>query len=313
MNKSLLVLLGFLFLFAGCKEFIEPSLGGKRVNLLGPGDKAESIIYDQTFWWETHDDALKYRLQIVTPKFDSVTKLIADTLMTGNKFPTSLEPGRYEWRVRPENGSSKGDYTTRSFVIYPSSIKEQSVQASLPAAGLITNAGSQRFEWLKLFGAQNYRLQVDNNNFADETKLILNTVTNNLNYIQQIPSDGTYQWRVRAEAGADNSKWSIVRTFIYDITPPAKVVLSAPGNNQTVTKPAKLVWNTFADADKYELKVCKGDTSTVFNNTFPMILTDGSYTLNEGESTMKIFWKVRAIDKAGNKGAYSDFFSFTIQ
>ncbi|MBB6273350.1 hypothetical protein HDF26_003810 [Pedobacter cryoconitis] len=313
MNKTLAVLVVLLFLFAGCREFIEPSLGGKRVTLLGPGDKAESINYDQTFWWETHDDALKYRLQIVSPKFDSVTKFIADTLMTGNKFLASLDPGKYEWRVRPENGSSKGDYTTRSFIIYASSIKEQSVQVTLPGAGFITNAASQRFEWLKLFGAQSYRLQIDNNNFSDENKLVLNTLTTNLNFTQVIPSDGSYQWRVRAEAGADNSKWSVVRTFIYDITPPAKVVLSAPENNQSVSKPVKLVWNTFADADKYELKVCRGDTSTLFNSNFPMTLSAGTYTLNEGESATKVFWKVRAIDKAGNKGAYSDFFSFTIQ
>lgn len=313
MNKKLAVLVVLLFLFSGCREFIEPSLGGKKVTLLGPGDKSESIIYDQTFWWETHDDALKYRLQIVSPKFDSVTRFISDTLLIGNKFLASLEPGKYEWRVRPENGSSKGDYTTRSFTIYVSSVKEQSVQVTLPGTGLITNAGNQRFEWLKLFGAQNYRLQIDNNNFSDETKLILNTLTPNLNFTQLIPADGSYQWRVRAEAGADNSKWSVVRTFIYDITPPARVVLSAPENNQSVSKPVTLAWNTFADADKYELKVCRGDTSTLFNSTFPMTLSSGSYTFNEGESSMKIFWKVRAIDKAGNKGPYSEFFNFTIQ
>jgi len=313
MNKFLYLLVILLFLFAGCKDFIEPSLGGKTVMLLAPGDKVESNNYDQTFWWDTHDDALKYRLQVVSPKFDSVTKFIVDTLTVGNKFLSSLDPGRYEWRVRPENGSSKGEYTTRSFTIYASSIKEQSVQLSLPLTGLLTNKTSQRFEWLKLFGTENYRLQIDNNNFADETKLTLNTVTTNVSYIQQIPADGTYQWRVRAEAGADNSKWSAVRTFTYSTKIPDKVVLSAPGNNLSVPKPVTLVWNTITDAEKYELKVFKGDTSTVFNNTFPMTLSATSYAFTEGVSAVKIFWKVRAIDKAGNKGPYSEFFNFTIQ
>ncbi|MBB6502643.1 hypothetical protein [Pedobacter cryoconitis] len=310
MNKLLTLLVISFFALTGCREFIEPSLGGKTVALLAPGDKLESTIYQQTFWWETHEDALRYRVQIVTPKFDSVAKLIADSVVVGNKLLYSLDPGKYEWRVRPENGSSKGEYTTRSFTIYPSSIKDQTVLVNAPATGLVTGAGNISFEWLKLFGTQNYRLQIDDNNFADETKLTLNAVTANLTYLLKAPAEGTYQWRVRAEAGADNSKWSTVRTFTYDITPPAKVVLTAPGNKQSVAKPVKMLWNSITDADRYELNVFKGDSTIA-----PVVqsLATNTYTYNDGDSTVKIYWKVRAIDKAGNKGAFSDLFSFIIQ
>jgi len=313
MKRNLSILISCLFLLSGCSEFIEPSLGGKTVHLLAPGDELESTTYKQLFWWERHEDALRYRIQIVSPKFDSVATFIMDSVVTTDKFEYTLDPGKYEWRVRPENGSSSGVYTTRSFTIFPSSIGDQQVQLNIPGTGFITGTTDIQFGWLSLFGATKYRLQIDKNNFADENKLTFNVVTSNLSSVQTMTTEGLYQWRVRAETATLNSKWSVVRTFTYDVTPPDKVVLSSPINEQSVTKPVALRWNAPADATKYELEVYNNNATTPINGTFPLTLTSTSYSLTAGEIGEKLMWRVRAIDKSGNKGAYSDYFTFTIQ
>ncbi|MEH3112256.1 fibronectin type III domain-containing protein [Pedobacter terrae] len=229
MKKNINLLVGsVLLLLTGCSEFIEPSIENREIAILAPANKLETNSYQQTFWWDPMADALFYRLQIVEPKFDSVSKMVLDTLIKTEKFVYTMDPGKYEWRVRGENGSSASSYSTRSLEIFPSSLKEQSVQLTVPSSGLYFSKPDVRYEWLKLFGAKVYRLQVDNNNFLDENNMTLNITTDNLGFLQTLSKEGTYQFRVRAENSAENSKWSNVRSFTYDATGPERVLLSTP-------------------------------------------------------------------------------------
>lgn len=313
MNRLLALLCLAVLFCPACKEFIEPSLSKQQISLLAPSDNIETTSYQQTFWWQTHEDALKYRLQIVSPRFDNIQKLLLDTVVKTDKFTYTLDPGKYQWRVRAENGSSQTPYATQSFTIFPASLKDQAVQLVAPANALYVASADVKYDWLKLFGTTQYRLQVDKNNFADENNLTLNVLTDNLTYTSTLPAEATYQWRVRAESAAENSKWSIVRSLVYDVTPPAKVVLTAPGNKQTVAKPVRLTWDALTDADKYEIFVYKSDGIVIYNNTYPQLLTTNSHTFNLGNSGETVAWKVRAIDKAGNKGTFSELFTFTLQ
>ncbi|MDQ0966834.1 hypothetical protein QFZ20_002237 [Flavobacterium sp. W4I14] len=312
--KSIKLFFVFLALFLyGCNEFIEPSLAERKLDLLAPSQGLETSSYQQTFWWEGMPDAIFYRLEVVTPKFDSISKLVLDTLITGNKFVYTLDPGRYEWRVRAENGSSASAFTTRAFTIYPSSLTDQILQVSKPTNGLYANHPEVQYEWLRLFGATQYRLQVDKNNFLDETKLLLNVTTDNLSFLQSLMTEGAFQYRIRAENATQNSKWSPVRNFTYDIIGPEKVTLSAPVNKQVVSRPVKLVWNGQADADRYQVYVYKSDSLTIYNTAYPQLLTATELNFNAGESGESLVWRVRAVDKAGNFGGYSAYYSFTMR
>lgn len=133
-------------LLAGCSEFIEPSIGLREIDLLAPANRLETNSYQQTFWWNPMADALYYRLQVVSPRFDSVSKVLLDTLISKDKFVYTLDPGRYEWRVRGENGSSASAYAVRSLVIYPSSLSDQVLQLSLPSNGLSVSKPQVRYE-----------------------------------------------------------------------------------------------------------------------------------------------------------------------
>lgn len=313
MKKLISLSLLLIVFYSSCKEFIEPSLTNQQIGLIAPANRNESTNYQQTFWWETHEDALQYRLQIVSPSFGNISQLVIDTVVKNDKFIYTLDPGNYEWRVRAENGSSQTSYTTQIFTIHPASLKDQAVQLVAPSNGLVISNPNIQYEWLKLFGTTQYRLQIDNNNFADENNLVLNQTTPNLIFNHTLTTDGTYQFRVRAENATENSKWSVTRSFTFDNTPPAKVVLTAPTDKQMVSTPVTLTWNAVTDAEKYELTIYKSDRTTVFNSSYPQIVTTNTATFNSGDLGDSLYWRVRAIDKAGNKGAYSELFNFTLQ
>lgn len=303
----------FVFLLSGCKEFIEPSIAKRNVIQLAPANGSESSQYSQTFWWEPVEDALKYRLQVVSPDFDKTSRLILDTLVSVNKFSYTLDPGNYEWRVRAENGSSQTSYARAAFFIYASSIKTQQVQLQLPANNTLTNQSLNTFSWLKLFGADQYILQIDTNNFVNETKLFVNETIPGQEFSVNFDRDKLYKWRVKAKNDTAESKWSVIQNITFDKTPPAAVVLSAPANNENIAKPVTLRWNSTATATKYQLYAYKTESRTPYSAKFPVTLTTTTFSFTEGSSGEKIYWEVRALDEAGNVGAYSELRSFVIQ
>lgn len=306
------VLLGLVLLSTGCKEFIEPSIEKKNTVLLAPSNGTESNVYTQTFWWEELDNALQYRLQVVTPDFDNTARLILDTIITTSKFSYTLEPGNYEWRVRAENGSSQTRYSKAAFIINPSSIEQQQVQLQSPANNFITNQSSTVFKWLKLFGADKYQLQIDTSNFEDESVLFFDKSTPNQEFNVTLTRDKVYRWRVKAINATVESKWSVIQNLTLDKTPPGIVFLTAPTNEQVVTKNVALKWEALAEAKKYQLYIFKSDGTSSYGS-FPIIITTSAYTFSEGKSGEKLFWQVRAIDEAGNFGAFSELRSFLIQ
>lgn len=309
--KNLSILMFILVVLAGCKEFIEPSISKKQVVLLAPVNGTESVQYAQNFWWEEVEDALKYRLQVVSPSFDKAARLVLDTLVMKNKFKSTLDPGTYEWRVSAENGSSKTPFTKASFIIYATSIKLQQPQLQAPANGTSTNINTTTFSWLKLFGADKYHLQIDTNNFADEKVLFLDKTTPNLEYNVTFNKDKLYTWRVKALNDTAESKWSAIQTIAYDGTPPVKVNLSSPATGAITTSPVTLKWDAVSTAIKYQLFVYKSDQKTPYGPTYPLTLTGTSYSFT-GTIRDKVYWQVKAIDAAGNVGAFSDLWNFSL-
>jgi len=301
-------------IISSCKAIIEPDISKRVVTPEAPGDQYQSASYNIGFWWDAVDDALTYHLQVVTPNFNNVGSLVLDTIVKSNKFNINLNPGSYQWRVMAENGSSKTAYSAaKSFTIFQSSIKQQAVQLTSPANNLLTNQGAVTFQWGNLYGATKYQLQVDTNNFIDTTKLVYNQTIPGQQITITLTKDQIYQWRVRAENDTAMAKWSLVNSMTYDHTPPAQVTVIAPANNVTISQPVSLQWNPAASAAKYKLYAFKSDSVTTYNSSFPMSLTTTTYSFNVGTSGDRVYWKVTAIDAAGNESTASVLRSFVVQ
>ncbi len=120
MNKYLSkIAIGYLLVIVlfSCSDFIEYPLEDKQVSLLAPTDLFASQDTQVTFWWNMEQDARFYRLQVVSPSFDSIHRLWIDSLVIGDKATFTLSPGNYAWRLRPENHGSVGRYNYRKFII----------------------------------------------------------------------------------------------------------------------------------------------------------------------------------------------------
>jgi hypothetical protein len=303
-----------LLLTASCKDFIEPSIVKRNVVLQAPADQYLSTRYTVGFWWDEVEDALGYRLQVVSPDFGSPGRLVLDTLVKGYQFSADLDPGDYQWRVRAENGSTQTAYTaSRSFSILQSSIKTQSVRLLSPADNLLSNQGQLGLQWSSLFGATRYHIQIDTASFADETKLVSEQTIPGTALNFTIAKDQTYQWRVRAENDTATARWSAVGQFSIDRRAPGRVSLNAPSNAEVTNSPVALQWNTVATATRYKLYILKGDSTSAYSQAFPVLVNGTTYNFTPGSPGDRIYWKVSAIDAAGNEGEHSIMRSFILQ
>lgn len=294
-----------------CKDFFEEPITDSRVELLSPGADAQTSVYAVTFLWEPLDGALQYRLQLASPSFEDAVLFHADTTLEQNRFSISLEPGRYQWRVKARNGSSETPYTTRTLTIHEAALSTQTVLQAAPPDNFLTSQSRVTLEWQGIFSASSYRVQVDTNGFADESQLVLEQVVEGESFAYTMPAEAEYEWRVRAENDTAQSRWSTVRRFIHDRTPPDAPALAAPANNAQVRSPATLQWHASEDAVSYRLYVYKSD-STLYSSQFPLRQTGTSYTFDAGTRGERVLWRVRATDRAGNESGYSGWRNFTI-
>ena len=213
-----------------------------------------------------------------------------------------------------ENGSSQTVFAVpRGFTVNASSIKQQSVQLTAPINNLLTNQGSVTFQWGSLFGANKYQLEIDTNNFINETAAVYNQVIPSQQVNFTLLKDQTYQWRVKAQNDTAQAQWSAIYVVTYDHTPPGQVLLSSPADAVTVSSPVPLQWNTDPTAVKYKLYVYKSDGVTLLSSSFPMPLTATSYSFTQGSSGSKYYWSVTALDAAGNESGAGTARSFSIQ
>lgn len=309
--KWIVLFLLLAIVFVACKEVLEEQITGKTVELISPAENAVSLSTRQTFRWTEVEGALLYRLQIASPGFDSIGSLVLDTTFSKTQVSYTLFPGQYQWRVMAKNGSSETLYSTRSLRIDSADLEEQKVLLTSPVTDSITNQQEITFRWDPVPGATSYRIQLDTVNFDGTALSVDNTVLTNA-YLFTFTSNGVYQWRVQALNDTRESQWSDINTISFDTTPPQVVSLLSPADNKTVTKPVTLSWTGSLTATKYKVYAFLGDSSTLFNSSFPLMTTSTAYDFNMGELNQRIYWKVSAVDKAGNESDFSAIRSFII-
>lgn len=99
-----------LLLTGACSLIFEDEINEEELLVIMPHDGTESVNQDQLFWWEFVPGALDYNLQIVVGSFTEPEVFVADTMLSGNKFNVTLQPGQYEWRICALNNYSSTAY-----------------------------------------------------------------------------------------------------------------------------------------------------------------------------------------------------------
>lgn len=156
-----------------------------------------------------------------------------------------------------------------------------------PADGVTTETQTLTFWWDFVKGADAYRLQIADPDFASIVRLELDTLIEG-NQFEHTLYPGDFEWRVRAENSAYTSEFFSRKLSILepvDITK-QKIVLVTPGKEaKTNQKQIEFKWDELRIANEYQFELHQGDWSgedvmdpkTLAENKLTLELKEGKY------------------------------------
>jgi len=324
MTKPLKYVLVFLLVsnFSCSDIIISDDIENETVELISPTDNLRTSTQTQTFWWEALDFVDGYNLQIVSPDFNNPERLVLDTNVVDNNFTVTLADNNYQWRVKAFNEAYESQFNTFDLIISNDStgnLANQIVNLQSPSNNLCSNNQTLMFSWDELDGADQYILQIGNQDFTD---LVLNIdlIDNFLAFT--IADEGTYYWRVRAESQSSQTftVWSNA-TFEIDITATSPPDLNSPADNATLNyldQNPDLVWTSATDSALDTLFIYAdelGDTLLfkIGLETSSFNLEDSSIDFSNITFEEDYYWELNTTDKAGNISELSEFRVFYIE
>lgn len=299
-----------LLVLYACKSILERDISGDVVILNSPPDGMHSDNYTQTFWWEKVEGASTYNLQIVSPSFDYVEKLIVDTNISSTQFSYTFAPNSFTWRVKASNSAYFTDYSEASFVI-DSTPKPQLVNLIRPSDNFASNESIITFEWAPSANATRYRMLItkNGNTFNDkEVNSTSLTYPDEGNSLPQL-SDGVYSWQVRAENTLANSEYSSAWNLIVDLTAPELPQIIEPIKDDTISE-FKISWKhplVGGSQIKDSLIIYSDSVGNILYHE--QYLTDTIYIQNSAPEKWYQY-KVKSFDAAGNESGWTSLRRF---
>jgi hypothetical protein len=188
-----------------------------------------------------------------------------------------------------------------------------------PANNAQTNQKTVALDWSDVSDPSgvSYQVQIDtDSNFGPPYWEAIELTASA--YTTRALDDGTYYWRVRAwdrAAPPNKGNWSAVSSFIIDTAAPAAPILISPNDGaKTGDKTPEFKWSEVTDpsgevtyvlqiADNSEFSSPEVETSAI---------TGGSYTVTEKLDGGTHYWRVKAVDGAGNSSPWSETWSFKV-
>lgn len=304
----------FLIFTISCRDIFEPDISNSKVILIAPSNNLITKYNTQTFWWNNVNDAIVYDLQIVSPSFSSVEKIIIDTIVSTNKFSLSLYPGKFEWRVKAMNGSSETAFYGQNLEIDSTmDLSGQKILLIYPISKSYINLNTIIFNWSKLYNANKYAVKIINdltgvNIFNKNTTTYDTIVMSNL-------AEGSYTWDVQA-LNNDGATSIFSGTFNIDRTPPGTPVVVSPLDKAILTNSlVTLHWNRIEEKgvtifDSVFLARDSTFATSKIIKQLPMDVDSLQVTLDPGI----YFWRVKTIDEANNQSGFEPVWNkFTVK
>jgi len=121
--------------------------------------------------------------------------------------------------------------------------------------------------------------------------------------------EGSYIWKVNASNSMSYTVFSS-RNITIDNTNPIAPFNFLPVNNDTLSSPVDLSWET--DTDVLTDSLIIYDDSLMSSINMIQVLSSSQYSFS-GSSGISYFWRVRSLDKAGNPGPFSSLLKFHVQ
>lgn len=174
----------------------------------------------------------------------------------------------------------------------------------------VTNYPFITLAWSAVNNAQAYEVILARD--ANFSQPVLLQTTPQLTLSPSAPlTDGMYFARVRAYSpNLEPGKWSKVISFIVDSTPPSPPSLRSPTQASSTPKRPWLTWAVVSGTVKYQVEVDNNaDFSSPEFSANTTRVTLQSRFLRPGN----YFWRVRAVDSAGNWSIWSPVNTFRVR
>ncbi|MFD1602351.1 hypothetical protein ACFSJW_22030 [Flavobacterium artemisiae] len=313
LNKIIFISLS-LFMFS-CEDILEEDISNDILQIISPTKDAliESNVVN--FKWNSLKGADKYRVQV----FESNETLVLDSLTTKTNLTLPLEAGSYIWRVRAENYAYQSTYSFPSNFAtnIPDDLTNQQVILLTPDNDKYLNFTNITLNWEQLAKATSYSVRVVNSATGQEVYTQTDVTDTSLTLGAPALADGNYEWRVKAKNADTETKQYGAKRFNIDKTVPNQPKNSAPADNstQTVNASVNYTWTIATDNG-----TVKSPISYVVEIASDVDFTNIIKTLNSNTTTLAYtfsntgiyYWRVRAIDLAGNIGTNSTGFKVTV-
>ncbi|MDI6791582.1 MAG: Ig-like domain-containing protein [bacterium] len=298
------------------------------------GDTKSSLTNNINFVdFNEHDSSvvtvgtdLRYDFQLDTNKGGFSSPIVDVENLTTPTYTTSLSDGTYMWRVRAIDCA--GNYTAwKTQVLIIDTVPPCTPTLLSPSHGGTLSDTPVEFDWADVSDATltSYELQVDtNSSFTLAPGIIdqFNTGTPPVSKYTSKAADNlntgtTYYWRVIARDKAGNTCWSPVWSFSISTTIPADPTLRSPANNTcTNDQTPTFDWDELDSGYHTMYYIFELDGNDNFTDADISVsgLTESTYTLPPAYALSEghYYWRVIAVDEAGNKGYGHSMLSFTV-
>ncbi|RKR09082.1 hypothetical protein C8C83_0682 [Flavobacterium sp. 90] len=298
-----------------CDDILEEDIGNDTVQIFSPinNSKIESNVVN--FKWNNLKGADKYRVQI----YESDQVLILDSLTNKTSITLPLAAGNYIWRVRGENYAYESIYSFPSnfSTTIPDDLTNQLVILSSPENDKYVNFINVTLNWEVLKNAESYSVKVLNTVTSQEVFSKTDITDTSLTLDLPTLVDGTYEWRVKAKNADTETKLYSARKFNIDTTIPnqPKNTLPADNSTQIANSNISFTWSIATDLGnvKAPISYIVEFANDIDFNIIVQTQKSNTTSLQQTFSATGIYyWRVRAIDEAGNIGANSTGFKFTV-
>mgnify|MGYP003604328095 CR=1 FL=1 len=310
-----IIVIAIAIITYSCDDILEEDISNDTIQVISPIKDAKIESNVVNFKWNSIKGADKYRIQVFEPN----QVLILDSLITKTNITLPLKAGSYIWRVRGENYAYESIYSFPSnfSTIIPDDLTNQQVILSSPENDKFLNYINVSLNWKALEKATSYSVIVLNTATSQEiyskTDLTSTSVTLDLASL----ADGTYEWRLKAKNTSSETKQYSAHKFNIDTTIPNQPKNTFPADNSTQSVNSNVVytWSIAADtgSTKSAISYVVEFASDINFNSIILTQNSNSTTLQQAFSTTGVYyWRVRAIDAAGNIGTNSTGFKFTV-
>jgi hypothetical protein len=296
----------------GCKEFFEEDLSDSEVIMLAPFDSAKIVYAQQQFKWEPVYGAEWYNIRIVSPDFDQIELFLIDSNVVETSFNTELSPGSYQWAVQAANYSSQTPYVIYSLTIDTNKAFTNNHVDLLNPDNIYINSEDLTFSWFNVENADRYRFEIRNDEWSGGLLYYSKDIIENTVDVRLL--EGNYYWGVKAYDSKTNAETAFsYKQILIDLTQPKRSELILPDANDTIRGNAvTLKWSREQDSGSpvFDSLIISRDSefSDILIN---LEITDTVYSIQPDPGNY--YWKVKALDKAGNKSDFSTYRKFTYE